>query len=252
MIGHEKKLLKGRDNVVINQVYALKIEYEFPKTKFDMLNKCVQQEQRERIMKFKLYKDALRTLAADILIRKIIINKTGLKNSDILFKRNQYGKPCFKKNPNFQFNLSHSGQWVVCIVSNVPVGIDIEEIKPIDLGIAIRFFTKEEIEDLFSLVEPERLVYFYDLWTLKESYIKALGKGLSVPLNTFAFKRDLNGLFYLQIYDQKRSYYFKQYNIFDNYKLSVCSSKKIFTDNVSILDMDKLYMDFLMEAGYAN
>lgn len=245
-------IVKGWDHLIVDEVYALKIEDEFPKSKFDMLIKGVQQEQRERIMKFKLYKDALRTLAADILIRNIIINKAGLKNPDILFKRNQYGKPCLKNTPDFQFNLSHSGQWVVCVVSNVPVGIDIEEIKPIDLKIAIRFFAKEELKDLFSLVEPERLPYFYDLWTLKESYIKALGKGLSVPLHTFALKKDSNGVFYLQTDERKRSYYFKQYNIFDNYKLSVCSLKNKFANYVNVLDMDKLYTDFLAEAIDSN
>ncbi len=239
--------------MIVDEVYSLKIEDVFPKSKFDTLIQCVQQEQRERILKFKLYKDALRTLAADILIRDIIINKGVLRNPDILFKRNQYGKPCLKNTPNFHFNLSHSGQWVVCAVSNVPVGIDIEEIVPIDLKIAIRFFAKEEIKDLFSLVEPERLPYFYDLWTLKESYIKAIGKGLSIPLNTFALKKDANGGFYLQRGGQKGNYYFKQYKMFDNYTLSVCSIKNKFTDHVNVFDMDRLFMDFLREEGcYVN
>lgn len=238
--------------MIVNEVYALKVGYKFPKSKFYSLIKCVQQEQRERIMKFRLYKDALRSLAADILIRKIIISKTGLKNSEILFKRNQYGKPCLKNIPNLHFNLSHSGEWVVCGLSNASVGIDIEEIKPIDLYIAIRFFAKEEIKDLFSLAESERLLYFYDLWTLKESYVKALGKGLFVPLNTFTLKKDSNGTFYLKICDQKRDYYFRQFKISDSYKLSACSLRNKFTDNVYTFDMDRLGMDFLIENGYSN
>ncbi len=70
----------------------------------------------------------------------------------------------------------------------MPVGVDIEKIRPIDFAIAERFFTASEYRLLMDTAEQERLQLFYTLWTLKESYIKFVGKGLSIPLDSFAIE----------------------------------------------------------------
>ena len=98
----------------------------------------------------------------------------------------EYGKPFFPALPDFHFSLSHSGERVLCAVSASPVGCDIEEAKRYDPAIAQRFFHPDESALLFSLPEEEQTEAFYRLWTCKESFIKAIGLGLSLPLSDFA------------------------------------------------------------------
>lgn len=107
------------------------------------------------------------------------------------------------------FNISHSGDWIICAVDNKPVGVDIEIIKVINFKIAERFFSSEEYYALMSQPETIQLKYFYMLWTLKESYIKAEGKGLNIPL--FSFCMRMEGNYIKAIVDNKISdYHFYQ------------------------------------------
>ena len=88
-------------------------------------------------------------------------------------------------------NLSHSANLIACAISAAGrIGIDLEKVRPLqDLdGIATRFFSAPEYR-LITLAEAsEKLGLFYTIWTLKESFIKAVGKGLSMPLDNFWFK----------------------------------------------------------------
>ncbi len=88
------------------------------------------------------------------------------------------------------FNVSHSGSMVVCAVSDVPVGIDVEAIGN-NLDISKDVMMKEEYEIFMSMDNREEV--FCRMWTIKESYMKALGKGLSIPPNTFDIIKE-NGL----------------------------------------------------------
>jgi len=226
-----------------NEVYALRLDEELEEDRFKKLLAYVDKEQRERILKFQVYGDALRSLTANILIRYIIVKKLKLNNLDIHFGKNKYGKPYLLNHENFYFNLSHSGVWVVCAISNKAIGIDIEEVKAIEISVAKRFFSPQEVDDLFSYTGKDRLIYFYDLWTLKESYIKAEGKGLAIPLRSFTIRRNPIGKFYLEKED--RRYSFEQYDICNGYKLSVCSIDGTKAKGIKVCNMDKLYWKFL-------
>lgn len=143
-------------------------------------------EQRMRVEKFRYVEDAKRTLYGDILIRYLIGQKLNLKNTNIQIQRNAYGKPFLKGYPIFHYNISHSGKWVICALSRYPVGVDIEQIKSIDLEIAKRYFTRGEYVSILNIPEIRRSNAFFRIWTAKESYVKYAGKGLSIPLNSFA------------------------------------------------------------------
>ena len=89
-----------------------------------------------------------------------------------------------------RFNLSHSGRRaVLAITRGRDVGVDIELAeKPRRIAaIAGRFFSVQEAEALLSLPRSQQLDRFYDLWTLKEAYIKACGMGLAIPLHHFSY-----------------------------------------------------------------
>lgn len=108
----------------------------------------------------------------------------------IEFEYGDQGKPFLKnsKDDSLQFNLSHSGdQAVFAFAKNIIFGVDVEIINPeIELAvIAPRFFSKNENKKLFALPGEKQVEAFFNCWTRKEAFIKALGGGLSIPLDKF-------------------------------------------------------------------
>ncbi|MGN7471978.1 4'-phosphopantetheinyl transferase family protein [Brevibacillus sp. SAFN-007a] len=221
---------------------AIKVPLVMDSDIFNQFSQMVSPEKNKRIIRFKNQVDAYRTLVADVLIRSVICRELQLRNSDLTFSKNPYGKPYLVDAPNFNFNVSHSGKWIVCITHNASVGIDIEEIKPIDLSMAERFLSREEYNDLFAQLPEDRLHYFYDLWTLKESYIKAIGKGMFIPLNSFTIRKSKNEDITLldNQLNQLSMFYFKQYILDEMYKMSVCATIADFPNEIIIRDILEL------------
>ena len=222
------------------EIYAMKMYEKIDDANYQRLLLCVSEEKQSRIKRFVNREDALRTLLADILIRVIIHNKINVSNEAINFVKNKYGKPFLKDISNFYFNLSYSGKWIVCAIDDKPIGVDIENIRHVDFDIAKQFFSEEECIDLFTKKGLDRLRYFYDLWTLKESFIKALGEGISIPLNSFTIKINENSILTIKTGLQKNNYWFRQYDIDNNYKLSVCGLQNSFPESINIVDISTL------------
>jgi 4'-phosphopantetheinyl transferase len=221
------------------KVYALSIETELSDTIFHLLLAYTSSEKHERILKYRKKLDAVRALLSDLLVRAAIIENLEIQNSNISFNYNKYGKPFLNNNQKFHFNVSHSGNWVVCAIDNNPIGIDIEKIDKIDLNISNHFFSNKESIYLMNQPCEHRLSYFYDLWTLKESYIKALGCGLSLPLNSFSIKLKDSSIL-LETDKDLPQYFFKQYNIDCNYKMSVCSFINAFPNSIFFKSIDDI------------
>ncbi|MCK9218165.1 MAG: 4'-phosphopantetheinyl transferase superfamily protein, partial [Firmicutes bacterium] len=183
--------------------------------------------------------DSQRCLIGKFLISVSIIKKLRLDTNDIIIQKNSYGKPYLYNKPEFHFNISHSGNWVVCATFSQPIGIDIEQIKPIEYSdIAKRYFTKDEYRSLLSADLPDRLSYFYEIWTCKESYIKMIGKGLSIPVDSFSIRLENRPI---KIYDNNGAVLrgiIKQYNFDNNYKMAVCVPDIMFQENISVYDID--------------
>lgn len=99
----------------------------------------------------------------------------------------EYGKPYLADYPQIRFSLSHSGSMVMCGVANSPIGCDIQCLPSHpehNDSVAKRFFTPNEQRRIASSITPER--EFVRLWTLKESYVKYLGTGISgCPFDSF-------------------------------------------------------------------
>lgn len=221
------------------KIYALNISENISPSLFDKFISLVSIERREKINRFMRKEDADRSLAADILIRQALIENIDIKNEDISFHYNTYGKPYFAHNPPVYFSLSHSGNWVVCAISEQEIGIDVEKIDKIDLNIAKSFFAKKEYSDLMEKDDSKKKEYFYVLWTLKESYIKARGRGLSLDLRSFAISANDNNIIF-EAQNDCEKYSFKQYNIDKNYKLSVCTLDDVFPDEIIFKTLDDL------------
>jgi 4'-phosphopantetheinyl transferase len=110
--------------------------------------------------------------------------------SSIKIEYSPYGKPYLQNifRLGLSFNLAHSSDLAVYAFGlDRQIGVDVECVRelPDAQSIARRFFTEEEYRDLQALPEDTRLTGFYNCWTRKEAYLKAIGKGLSVPLQAF-------------------------------------------------------------------
>jgi 4'-phosphopantetheinyl transferase len=224
------------------KIYALNLDQSIKPSLFNILLPFVSKQRREKINKFIRKEESDRALAADILIRVAIVENLGIKNQDILFHYNTYGKPYLIHTPPIYFNISHSGNWIVCAVDNYEIGIDVEKMDEIDLSISKSFFAEKEFNDLMKKDSFQRKAYFYDLWTLKESYIKYCGKGLSLDLRSFSLKIEENNIT-LKTQNDFRKYSFKQYNIEQSYKMSVCTSEGTFPEQVTFKSLEDLHLD---------
>lgn len=202
---------------------AVNITEKMSQDQYEAFLSYVSEEKREKIEKFHFPADATRSLLGDVLSRYLINYNLKVSNDGITFVCNQYGKPYLKGFSSFHFNISHSGDWVLCGASDKQIGIDIEQVKPINTNIAKRFFSRSEYMDLISRPIHEQDDYFYRLWTLKESYIKYRGKGLSIPLDSFSFM--LGSSIEITSEDKEKPY-FKTYDIGKEYKGSICSQEK--------------------------
>ncbi|MBU3219487.1 4'-phosphopantetheinyl transferase superfamily protein [Clostridium algidicarnis] len=172
------------------EIYIVKVS-DIGEEKLNKLCLLIDLEKKYKIKKFINKKDKIRTIIGEILIRTIIVQKLKISNKYIEFNKNQYGKPYLKDHPKFNFNISHSGEYVLCAVDNKPIGIDVEEVKHIEFEeIAKSFFTVNELDYIVNQDFNFRLNRFYEIWSLKESYIKCCGKGLSIPLKSFSIEVD--------------------------------------------------------------
>lgn len=132
------------------------------------------------------------------LITRAVVRTVLSRYADVLpeawqFSKNKYNRPEIHEMhniPPLRFNLSHTNGLIACgVVLGTDIGVDVEEINRItaSLKIAERFFSPQEVQDLSQLPQHKQKNRFFDYWTLKESYIKAKGMGLALPLNQFSF-----------------------------------------------------------------
>ncbi len=194
--------------------------------------------EQARANTFKFSKDRHLYVAAHLYVRKILSQYGSLSPSAWCFQTNAYGKP-FVTNHQYTdlcFNLSHTQGLIACIIAyRQAVGIDVERYKPLPDFNALcqTAFSSLEVADIISLknraAQEQR---FFTYWTLKESYIKARGMGLSISLQQFSFIETTTGKWVLHcdpdVMSSGKNWQFSSHKINEYYlATTVASSKKI-------------------------
>lgn len=222
------------------EIQCVKIPDRINESAYQSMLTFVPEDKVRKIARFFRREDAQRTLVAELLARTMLVRNTGVKNREISFTYNEYGKPYLEKTFDLFFNISHSGCWAVCALDTSEVGIDVEKVKDAGMDIARSFFSREEYEDLMAKEAHERVSYFFDLWALKESYIKALGKGLSEPLNSFTIRIQQEEV-YCSGPSIAAPLFLRRWDLDGGYKLAVCSHRQ--PDHVALrqLSFDEFY-----------
>jgi 4'-phosphopantetheinyl transferase len=144
--------------------------------------------ERARAAQFRFSRDRDRFIARRGRLRHLLGSYLGEAAADIVFHHNDYGKPLILGDEGLQFSLSHSHGVALCAVAwDRAVGCDLEW-KDEALArreTADRLFSARERVDLKRLAPAQWVEGFYNCWTRKEAFVKALGRGLSHPLDSF-------------------------------------------------------------------
>lgn len=188
------RLALGLDEVHLWQLRAEQIAEPALLRRFEEL---LAPEESERHARFGHERTRREYLLARGLARTVLASYTGMATNELRFSADAFGKPVLHTpvaNPRLHFNLSHSHGVIVCAAAmGRQVGVDVEYgARHVEfLELAERYFAAAEVAQLRGLFGAERQAAFFAIWTLKEAFVKAIGQGLSFPLDTFAF--DLDG-----------------------------------------------------------
>lgn len=165
-----------------------RILLEQPTELHDSYLRTLDQDERARAERFHFDKHRRHFVVGRGFLRTLLARYLDTTPEAVRFTYGPYGKPALERESSLRFNASHSGDWAVYgFVQDHEIGVDVEYVKPdfATEGIAERFFSAGEVEALNGVAEAEKPAAFFRCWTRKEAYIKAIGSGLSHPLDTF-------------------------------------------------------------------
>ena len=193
-------------------------------------------QEREKALRFRRTEDKLRSATGSLLIRACAGRFLG--SSEIQIVRNEFGKPFIKDSPEFNFSLSHSGNLVVLAVAKNSVGVDVEEIRPIQWQDIACKFCEHERQLIFEAGNP--LDCFYKIWTIREAFAKEEGIGLSI----FDFDNDGSSIKicygdnYIKYHS--RTLYIHTLRL-GSYRISVCSNTPEFPELNAVVSTSPLH-----------
>ncbi len=220
------------------------------------LTEKLDEGRRQKLLRLKNEKARARELTAGILLHDALCSRLGLSAADtppFAIAYEEKGKPYLSGREDICFNISHSGDYVCVAVSSLPVGIDIqenpgkqsaavygecptgdsryttggqEEIYRKERKIAERFYTASDRKRL-ALCGEEYGDLFYRMWSIKESYIKLTGEGMSQGLS--GFEIDWNERRILDTESRQTAAYFWEWRGIENYSLcvSACTPQRV-------------------------
>jgi len=167
------------------EIITVETDSELAEEAFQALAGLVSQERRDRVARFRFRQDVVNAMVGEAIARDAISAGAGIDPAALVISPDRYGKPHAENISGVHFNLSHSGSMVVFAISDVPVGVDVEIVKQARLSVAKRFFCDDEYELVASgLADQDEA--FFNIWTMKESYLKWEGKGLVGALDSFS------------------------------------------------------------------
>jgi 4'-phosphopantetheinyl transferase len=191
-------------------------------------------EELSRYERFHFKSDRDRYLTTRALIRTTLSKYFPIRPEKWEFTKSKWGRPAIAPSvldTSLSFNISHTSNFVVlAVVADGTIGVDVEavtdHVSPLD--VAGTFFSRHEYVELKAMPAQHRLRRFYEFWTLKEAYLKALGAGLSLPLNSLV--ADLSSPGHIRIIDpvdavNQENWEFWQFQPDESTVISVCLSK---------------------------
>ena len=175
-------------------------------------------ERQQRIHHLKQEKSRKQCMGAGLLLQKVLAL---YHMEESLVRIGQDGKPMLK---GLEFNLSHSGDLIICAVSEKPVGCDVEMIRKAPRSVARRYFSHGELQYLVQCKEDDYDKAFFTLWTMKESYVKMTGEGLRLPTSEYELVLEgaRDGLVRVIRNGEMQACYIREVSV-SGYVISICA-----------------------------
>ncbi len=202
---------------------------------------AVSPERRERTERFRFPEDRALSYAAELLLRKAL-SDCGRNCRDLAFVYGEYGKPHLADEPGFFFSLSHAGRFAMAATGSAELGCDIERITEPRLAVARRFFTSEEYESVKAAPPEEQSSLFFRYWTLKESFMKATGLGLNLPLGSFQIVFGPEEEISVRPQPEGKIYRFAESGRIPGYRCAVCAEAAAFSVRWKTVDLKELLL----------
>lgn len=213
--------------------------------------------ERRQQTRFYFADDRKRYLVTRAMARTVLSCYACIDPSAWVFSENAYGRPVIANRHDdtagLCFNISHSrGLIVLAVTRNRELGVDVENIvaREVSINIADRFFSPIEVMELAGVARERSLGRFFEYWTFKESYIKARGMGLSLPLDKFSFRfpheRAVGISIDPELNDDGNRWSFWQYRPTAEYLLALCAAR--IADHPTVVTMRKMVSTIGYEA----
>lgn len=200
--------------------------------------KLLDRQRKEKVNKIRPNQDRLRSIYAGLLLRYAFLENGYTKKAwdNAEFFKGEFGKPYIKNYRDFNYSLSHSGDWIVCAAGKSEVGVDIQEIKECKMQVAKRFFAPEEYERLLSLTDvQQQKLMFYKLWTCKESYAKLTGRGIGGGISEYNADENFQSI-------GKENALIHIYEEIDGYIVCGCTRNEQFPEQLEFVTGEELIL----------
>jgi len=174
-----------------NEVHLWLAKLDSHSDQLDAWYRWLAPDECERASRFHFARDKNRFVARRAILRQILADYLLADPRAIQFAYDEYGKPSLRiaaDRAHVRFNASHSnGLALIGVTRGRDLGVDIEHMRPAFVRETIpeQFFAPSEVQALRTLPVDQQVTAFFNCWTRKEAYIKAIGKGLSEPLDQF-------------------------------------------------------------------
>lgn len=162
---------------------------DFPDAELARMAGLLDPAERERAARFRYALHRDRFIARRAQLRMLLGRYADVSPAALRFGMTDHGKPFLVGRNDLRFSASSAGSLGLCVVARwAEVGCDLatRDDALCDMAVAKRFFSLGEYEELLALPSPCRTDAFLNCWTRKEAYVKGIGRGLSIPLDSFA------------------------------------------------------------------
>jgi 4'-phosphopantetheinyl transferase len=175
------------------EVHVWCVPLALPEDRFSRFEQVLSRDERARADRFRFAVHRQHFVAGRGVLRYLLGHYAAMPPAQIQFREGAYGKPALAPPSPVRFNASHSGGLgMYAIADRREVGIDIEQHRTMDdlEGIAKHYFASGELAELEKLAPEDRKAAFFRCWSRKEAFVKAVGAGLSLPLDSFCVSLD--------------------------------------------------------------